>query len=369
MTMSKLVFMTNSLAAGGAEKVITVLLNKLSKLGTDVELICLEHNDFYHLSEDIKRTYLSGFTGKEGGVKKLFTIPLLAWRLKQYIKKEKITLVQSHIYRSNYINILAKLFGSFHNVQIVNAGTMSKYEKEGILGKINLLLIKYLYPKADLIILKSLGMQYDMQKLFNFKCKNIVINNPYEIEKIEHLKKEDIDNFDFRDDKKYLISVGRFETFKRQDFIIRSVKNLINTKEIELILIGDGIKKDKLIQLSKELGVDSKIHFLGRVSNPYKYIARSDVYILSSENGEGFPNVLVESMICKTPVVSSDCMSGPREILAPDTNVNFQLKEGVEKAKYGILFSIGDINSLSRAIIEILNNKELEKTYREKAYQ
>ena len=369
MTMSKLYFMTNSLAAGGAEKVITVLLNKLSELGIDVELICLEHNDFYHLSEDIKRTYLSDFTGKEAGVKKLFTIPLLAWRLKQYIKKENITLVQSHIYRSNYINILAKLFGSSHNVQIVNAGTMSKYKKEGLLGKINLLLIKYLYPKSDLIILKSQGMQLDMQELFNFQCENIIINNPYDIEKIEYMKKETIDDFDFRTDKKYLISVGRFETFKRQDIIIRSMKNLIHKQDIELILIGDGIKKDKLVQLSKELGVENKVHFLGRVNNPYKYIARSDIYILSSDNGEGFPNVLLESMICKTPVISSDCLSGPREILAPNTDIDFQLKNSIEKAKYGLLFPVGDVDSLSEAIKQLLDNEKLKDSYSEKAYQ
>lgn len=367
--MCKLVFMTNSLAAGGAEKIITVLLNKLSELGMDVELNCLEHNEFYDLSENIKRTYLSEFTGQERGIKKLFSIPLLAWRLKQYIQKEEITLVQSHIYRSNYINILAKLFGSSHYVQIVNAGTMSKYKNEGFLGKINLFLIRYLYPKADLIILKSQGMQYDMQKLFNFKCRNIVINNPYDIKKIEHLKKEDINNFNFKTNKKYLISVGRFETLKRQDFIIESMQKLTPSEDIELILIGDGIRKNKLIQLSKDLEVDNKVHFLGRVSNPYKYIARSDVYILSSENGEGFPNVLLEAMICKTPVISSDCISGPREILAPDTDISFQLKEGVEKAKYGLLFPIGNVNSLSAAIIEVLNNQELREEYKEKAYE
>ena len=367
--MGKIYFMTNSLSAGGAEKVITVLLNKLNESGTDVELIALEHNDFYHLSEDIKRTYLSDFTGKEGGVKKLFAIPLFAWRLKQYIKKEKITLVQSHIYRSNYINILAKLFGSLHHVQIVNAGTMSKYKNEGFLGKINLLLIKYLYPKSDLIILKSQGMQLDMQELFNFQCENIIINNPYDIEKIEYMKKETIDDFDFRTDKKYLISVGRFETFKRQDIIIRSMKNLIHKQDIELILIGDGIKKDKLVQLSKELGVENKVHFLGRVNNPYKYIARSDIYILSSDNGEGFPNVLLESMICKTPVISSDCLSGPREILAPNTDIDFQLKNSIEKAKYGLLFPVGDVDSLSEAIKQLLDNEKLKDSYSEKAYQ
>lgn len=369
MAMSKIVFMTNSLSSGGAEKVVTVLLNKLSELNIEIELICLEHNDFYYLSEGIKRTYLSDFTGKEGGVKKLFTLPLLAWKLKQYIKKENITLVQSHLYRSNYINILAKLFGSPHNVQIVNAGTISKYNNEGLLGKINLFLIKYLYPKADLIILKSEGMQHDMQKLFDFKCKNIVINNPYDIKKIEYLKKENIIDFNFSADKKYLISVGRFETFKKQDLIIRSIKELKSKNDIELILIGEGIKKDKLIQLSKELGVANKVHFLGRVSNPYKYIARSDVYILSSENGEGFPNVLMEAMICRTPVVSSDCLSGPREILAPDTDVDFQLKEGIEQAKYGILFPVGDVNNLSKAIKLVLDDTPLREEYKEKAYR
>lgn len=367
--MPKIAFLINSFSSGGAEKVLTTLIQELSRQHIALAVICLEKNFFYDLPDNIKITCLSDFDGREKSIKKLIYIVVFAWRLKQYVKRQNISLVQSHLYRSNYVNILAKILGSAHEVQVVNSGTMSKYKNEGLLGKINLFLIKRLYPKAHLIILKSLGMQHDMQKLFNFTCKSTVLNNPYDIEKIERLKTEEVGSFNFKKEKKYLISVGRFETFKRQDFIIRSMRQLSLKEDVELILIGDGVKKDALVELSEKMGMADRVHFLGRVKNPYKYIARSDVYVLSSENGEGFPNVLVESMICRTPVVSSDCLSGPREILAPNTDVGFQLKRGVEKAQYGILFPVGDIDGLSKAVSFLLENEALRETYRVKAYE
>lgn len=354
MENKKIVFLTNSLAAGGAEKVISVLLSELVKQKYKIELICLEQNNFYEIPKEVKLTYLTNFNGKEKGIKKLLFIPILAWKLKKYIKNTEIIQIQSHVYRSNYINILAKIFGSKHNVQIVNTGTISKYYNEGLVGKINLFLIKFLYPKANLIITKSKGMLLDMQSLYNFKNEIIVLNNPYDIEKIKKLKNEIVDDFNFKSDKKYIISVGRFETFKQQDYIIETLTKLSN--EYELILLGDGYKKNYLQALSNKLNVQDRVHFLGRVLNPYKYMAKSDLYILSSNNGEGFPNVLIEAMICNLPIISSDCKSGPREILAPETDTNIQIQSGIEEAKYGILVPIGNIKSLVNAIILMENN-------------
>lgn len=162
----KIVFLTNSLASGGAEKVLSVLITELVQQNYEVELITLEKNDFYILPNNVERTYLTNFTGKENGIKKFVHIPFLAFKLKKHIEKHNINLIQSHVYRANYINLLAKLFGSRHQVQIVNAGTISKYFHEGKNGRINLFLIKYLYKYADKIILKAKGMQNDMQKLF-----------------------------------------------------------------------------------------------------------------------------------------------------------------------------------------------------------
>lgn len=364
--MSKFVFLINSFTSGGAEKVMTILINKFQQQKFDVEIICLEKDFFYSLSDDIKITYLSNFDGSESGLKKLLYIPIFAWRLQKYLKKNNITLVQSHLYRANYVNVLSCLLGGGQSTQIVNHGIASRYRLKGLLGKINLFLINYLYGRADLLITISQAMRNDMQNLFNFKNKQIVINNPYDIDSINKLKQEQITEFDFMPKKRYLINVGRLISLKRNKDILMVLQRL--PENIELILLGDGEEKENLFQLAEELKIRQRVHFLGNVDNPYKYVSMCDLFVNCSES-EGFPNVLVESMICKIPIISSDCMSGPREILAPDTDFSFQLQEGIEKAEYGILFPVGDIDSLSEAIKQLLNNKELKDTYREKAYQ
>lgn len=364
--MSKVVFLINSFTAGGAEKVMTVLINNFHQEKIDMEIICLEKNFFYSLPDDIKVTYLSNFDGSESSVKKLLYIPIFALRLQKYLKNNNIRLVQSHLYRANYINILSYLMGGGQFTQIVNHGIISRYKLKGLNGKINLFLIKYLYARADLLITISKAMQIDMQNLFDFKNKQIVINNPYDINSINRLMWKKITDFSFNTNKRYLINVGRLIPLKRNKDILTVLKKL--PEHIELIFLGDGEEKENLFLLAEELKIRHRVHFLGNVENPYKYVRMCDMCINCSES-EGFPNVLVESMICRTPIISSDCISGPREILAPDTDIGFQLTKGIEKAKFGILYPVGDLNSLAKAIIELLNDVELKEKYKVEAYQ
>jgi len=346
--MKKISFLINSMTFGGAQRVLTILCEEL-KQEYEIEVIFLEKEEFYELPQEVKKVYLSDFNGKESGLKKLLYIPLLAWKLKKYIQQNNIHLIQSHIYRANYVNVIAKLFGGKHKTQLVTAGRISRYKELGIIGKINLFLIKYLYQKADLLVLKSKGMQDDMQKLFDFKVSQIVINNPYNIQYIENLMKEQV-NFIFKKDKKYIISVGRLIKLKRNNEIIEVLSKL--DKNIELIFLGEGEEKNNLIELSKKLNLENRVHFLGQVKNPYKYIVKSDVFVSCSES-EGFPNVLVEAMICETMVISSDCISGPREILGNN--------------EYGLLFEVGDKDTLFKHLNLVLNNEKIKNNYIKKA--
>jgi N-acetylgalactosamine-N,N'-diacetylbacillosaminyl-diphospho-undecaprenol 4-alpha-N-acetylgalactosaminyltransferase len=351
--MQKITFLINSLSSGGAEKVLSVIVGELIRQKYGVEVIFLEKNEFYTLPKEVKKTYLSSFDGSESGIKKLFYIPLLALRLKKYVNKNSIDLIQSHIFRANYVNVLAILFGSIHKVQVVTAGRVSRYKELGFTGKINLLFIKYLYPYADLVISKAKGMQEDIQSLFHFTNRQIVINNPYDIEKIEQLSNEKVVDFTFHSDKKYLISIGRLIPLKRNHELINALNHL--PSNCEIIFLGDGQEKENLLAFLEKLNLKNRVHFLGQVQNPYKYLAKADIFVSCSES-EGFPNVLVEAMICGTPIVSSDCVSGPREILAPK-----------EENQYGYLFKVGDTRKMIEHINTLLQDNSLRESYTKKA--
>ena len=350
----------NSLTSGGAERILAIVATELVEQNIEVNLLCIENDNVYKLPKEVKITYLSNLSKHDSNLKKFLYLPLLALRLKHYIKRNQTSLIQSHIYRANFTNLLAKLFGAKHQVQVVEVTSIGNLKDGGFAKKINFYLIKLLYRYANKVIFISQKMREEFLKNFSYIDDYCVINNPHDITKVEQLSHEKIDNFTFQKNKKYLVTVGRLSPEKRLYSVIDTLKEL--DSEIELLIIGDGVEEQNLKSYTKEKNLISRVHFLGRVENPFNYIRASDIFILASE-GEGFPNVIIEAMLCGTPVISTDCLTGPREILAPSTDINFQLKEGVEVAQYGILYPIDDTNALREAITLLLSDNKLYTTY------
>ena len=239
------------------------------------------------------------------------------------------------------------------------------------------LLIKILYNKADLVIAVSNLVKNDLISSFRIKDDKIkVIYNPYDLEKIRKLASEEIE-IEYQEIFKFptIITVGRLSKQKGQWHLIRAFKKVKEVlSDVKLVILGQGELEDYLKKLAIDLGLEKDVHFLGFQKNPFKYINRSTIYVFPSLY-EGFPNALCEAMACGIPVISADCKSGPREILAPETDITRETKE-IEYGTYGILVPVCDGQMygyndnitkeeeiLSGSIVELLENQALLKQY------
>lgn len=351
---TKLSILTYSLANGGAEKVVSILVEKL-KSNYDITLFLMHDTIFYDIPKDINLIYLENSNPFESGIFKILKLPFLAWKYKK-LNKSEVSL--SFMNRPNYINVFAKIFGMNSKVVISERAMPSLQHQSDIKGFLNKILIRWLYKKADIITANSYGNALDLKKYFF--CDDVqVINNLIDLDKIKKLSEEECI---FRDEKFTFITIGRLDSGKNHKLMIEAIKDL----DAKLYIIGDGTLKLQLEKQIKRLNLSDKVILLGKQSNPYKYIAKADCFVFSSLH-EGFPNVLLEALACGLPVISSDCKSGPREILSPNSDVNFQLKENIELAEYGILTPVQNIEKFQEAMKLLINDKALRENYQKKA--
>jgi glycosyltransferase involved in cell wall biosynthesis len=255
------------------------------------------------------------------------------------------------------VNILSSFAGSPHRTIISERNTASIiYGKNTSMDLVNRFLIRKLYKKCAEIIAVSQGVKNDLVTNFNISEKNIfVIYNPFDIDKIKEAADKPLDHPWFGNSRyKVIISVGRLEEQKNYTMLIRSFQRVSSQlPEARLIIIGEGKERPVLIRLIKNLGLENRIDLVGQQDNPFMYLARADLFILSSV-AEGFPNALLESMICGCPVISTDCLSGPNEIITNGQN--------------GILVPVGDAETMSKAMISLLGDKNKRLQFIENAY-
>jgi N-acetylgalactosamine-N,N'-diacetylbacillosaminyl-diphospho-undecaprenol 4-alpha-N-acetylgalactosaminyltransferase len=111
--------------------------------------------------------------------------------------------------------------------------------------------------------------------------------------------------------------------------------------------------------------MNDRVIFCGFDNNPFKYVQRSDCFVLSSDV-EGFPNVLIEALACGKSVISTDCSSGPRELLAPATDLHHRAINNYEIGEYGILTPVNDIAALAAAMKKMYESANLRKQFEQK---
>ena len=347
MKISLLIY---SLASGGAERQVSILLKELSKK-YKIYLVLMNDTIFYEIPKNVEVFYLEKSNPFESGIKKLLKIPFLAMKYKKFLKEKEIDVSLSFMNRPNYINVLAN-----RGIVSERINPFEEYKTNSLKDKINRLLVKALYKKAKKVIPNSKGTEIELN---NRGIKNTeVIYNMLELKKIGKLRNEEID---LQKEKFTFITIGRLEPQKNTILLIEAIKNI----DAKLWIIGDGYLRDSLELKVKNEKLEEKVKFLGRQKNVYKFLNKADCFVFSS-NYEGFPNVLLEALACKLPIISIDCKSGPREILAPNSDITKQTKD-IEIAEYGILTPVGDVEKMQEAMQMIINDKNLREGYRKKA--
>jgi glycosyltransferase involved in cell wall biosynthesis len=236
---------------------------------------------------------------------------------------------------------------SAHRPQLIlrEANTLSESSLEPIKARSRLLpaLARLAYPHADAIVGVSAGVAENLVEQVGIPRALVrVIHNPTFDREIITLMREPLDHRWFRDGgPPVALSAGRLTAQKRFDTFIHAIDIARRTRPIRAIILGEGEERARLEALIRELGLDDSVDLVGFRKNPYAYMAGARLYVMSSAF-EGFPNALVEAMACGLPIVSTDCPSGPREILAMD---------GPGTGTYGTLVPVGDPDSLARGIL------------------
>jgi len=350
----RILIIIDGLPGGGAEKVVLTLGQGMQALGSQVSLISLRDVCHYTLPDNLTYKVLSD--DSRAPWRKLTELSRRAKQLDKAIvelesqhgqfdlilsnlhKTDRIVM-KSHIYNSERLWFC--IHGILSTTYLGHRKGLDRWSKRRKMARV--------YDNKNVVAVSD-AVGEDLKKNILATPNELqVINNPFNIEEIETLASEHCD----MEGQEYLVHVGRFHIQKRHDRLLEAYA--LTHLQTPLMLIGTGSEEyvNKIKKLASSLNIADRVIFAGFKANPFPYIKHAQQLILSSDS-EGFGNVLVESLICGTPVVSTACPGGPVEILK-----NTGMNQGLADV---------NVQSLSEKILEIyINppqiNKELLSIY------
>ena len=326
-----------SLRGGGAERIMVDLANAFAHRGFNVDLVIVECKGPYlkYVSKHVRIVDL-------GCSRVILSLPALV----NYIRKERPQAILSALKHANIVAVLAKKIargGSRLVVSERNLLTLSSHRSKLKRDRLLPLFMRYTYPMADGIVAVSKGVADDLSTSIGLPHKRIkVIYNPIDAKQIEKLSRLPAIHPWFESGQyQVIISMGRLTAQKDFRTLIRAFAKIKEQRSVRLIILGEGELRSELKNLCMHLGVDDKVDFPGFMDNPYSWIRNAALFVLSSA-WEGLPGALIQAMACGTRVVSTDCPSGPAEIL--------------ENGRWGRLVSVGDVETMANAMLLALDD-------------
>ena len=265
-------------------------------------------------------------------------------KLVEYLRCERPAAVLSTLTHASVIALAAKLLllGRLRVVIRIENTYSEELATGGFKHRQALRLLRILLPVSDAIVAVSNGVAADLRLAIpDTSNKVTTITNPVVTSDLSDRAAAPLDHpwFDPKD-LPVMVSAGRLTMVKDHATLLRAFAQVIKIRPARLVILGEGPERQKLLQLTADLGVSQHVDLPGFKLNPFSYMSRANLFVLPSRY-EGFPNVLVQAMACGTPVVSTDCRSGPSEIL--------------EDGRWGRLVPVGDWFTMAEAILDTLD--------------
>ena len=368
---------------GGTQRVFHNLSVEFSKKYRVVECVFNLDNGYdFKTGQEIISLDVSGGTTM---LSKLYKFYLRCKRLRRLKKQLRPTACISYLEGADYVNIMSR--ADERIICCLHGSKLYDENIRGLLGRIRMsFLIPFLYKRADSIVTVSHGIFLEMTMHFGINPGNVHnIPNFFYSNQITSLSNERIaEPFSgiFDSSEPVFITVGRLVSQKNQIALINLAALYNKRRKAKWIVIGDGELLPILSSKAEKLGlkvysylkneelIDCDIYFLGYQENPYSFIAESDWFILTS-SWEGFPMVIGEAMACGAPVISTDCQTGPREMLS-DNFTHDTVLENCQSVEYGILMPLinesTDLEMMNRLVdqlAELVSEKSIQHKYKE----
>ncbi|MCU9925830.1 glycosyltransferase [Aeromonas caviae] len=305
MKMKKILFIVEDLYGGGAEKVLLNTASLLQDSGANVIVYTLRNKVEHNIPDNIRPINLAIVNRFTKSISNLFIEKLQAFLIYKKILAESPDIIIScscdkitrHL--PSHLNIYYWIHGNVTGFAKDNTKSYTKFKR--------------FYNNKKLICV-SHGIADDILNNVQAKPKLCqVIYNPFDIVKIQSMANEPI----AKPFEKYFIHIGSFEERKRHDRLLQAYQ--LSGVDTPLVLMGKGVLRKKIETMINDMGLGNKVTIVDFQKNPYPYIKSAQALILTSD-AEGLPTVLIEALICHTPVISVDCPSGPAEILTGELN-------------------------------------------------
>jgi glycosyltransferase involved in cell wall biosynthesis len=347
MKRPRLAFFIHNMGSGGAQRIMLTLGEAIARQDCDVDLVLVraEGPRMSEIPPTIRVVDL--------GARRIITsLP----KLMRYLRENRPSALMSFLSPVNCVAIAARALAAPATRLVISERSTFTPAIARPLDRLVLpWLMRWSYPFADALIAISNGVAQDIHQAIGLdKSMMHVVYNPALNPRLRHLADEPIDHPWFANGAPpVVLGVGRLTEQKDFPTLIRAFAKVRATRPVRLMILGEGADRDSLIRLARDLGISDDVTLPGFERNPYKYMRGAALFAFSSR-WEGFGNVLVEAMALGTPVVSTDCPSGPAEIL--------------EGGRWGRLVPVGDVQQLATAMASTLENRAPDARARAEAF-